>query len=150
MKIITLWEPWASLIAKGYKKWETRSWPTPYRGWVAIHAGKNAKYIEELCFLLVQAGWKKSIFDPDPFPANWPFGCIVAAVDLVDCVPTEKANPSRQERAFGDYSPGRFAWIFREVRPTKPLPFRGIPGLKDLPFEIESALEYVEAAKATV
>jgi len=150
MKIITLYEPWASLIARGFKKWETRGWPTSYRGWVAIHAGKNRNHVDDLGFLLVAAGVKKSIFDPDPFPANWPFGCIVAAADLVDCVPTEKVTPSAQERAFGDYSPGRFAWIFGVVRRTKPLLFRGIPGLKDLPLATELALEYFDKANVTV
>lgn len=38
MKAITIWQPWASLIACGAKKYETRGWPTKYRGPIAIHA----------------------------------------------------------------------------------------------------------------
>jgi len=38
MKAITLWQPWASLLACGAKQYETRSWPTNYRGPIAIHA----------------------------------------------------------------------------------------------------------------
>lgn len=38
MKAITIWQPWASLIACGVKQYETRSWPTKYRGPIAIHA----------------------------------------------------------------------------------------------------------------
>ena len=41
IKAISLWQPWASLIALGGKKIETRSWPTKYRGPLAIHASKN-------------------------------------------------------------------------------------------------------------
>ena len=41
IKTITLWQPWASLVVHGYKRWETRSWRTPYRGWLAIHAAKR-------------------------------------------------------------------------------------------------------------
>lgn len=41
MKIITLKQPWASLIAYGYKKYEFRSWNTKYRGEILIHAGKG-------------------------------------------------------------------------------------------------------------
>lgn len=41
MKAITLWQPWASLIAIGAKKYETRSWKTNYRGPIAIHAAKK-------------------------------------------------------------------------------------------------------------
>lgn len=39
VKAITLHQPWASLIAAGVKTIETRSWSTPYRGIIAIHAG---------------------------------------------------------------------------------------------------------------
>ncbi len=38
MKALTIWQPWASLIARGVKQYETRSWPTKYRGPIAIHA----------------------------------------------------------------------------------------------------------------
>ena len=41
MKAITIMQPWASLIASGDKLYETRSWPTKYRGPIAIHAGKR-------------------------------------------------------------------------------------------------------------
>ena len=39
MKVLTIKEPWASLIVNGYKKYEFRSWKTNYRGKVLIHAG---------------------------------------------------------------------------------------------------------------
>ena len=41
MKALTLWQPWASLIAVGAKTIETRSWSTKYRGPLAIHAAKR-------------------------------------------------------------------------------------------------------------
>jgi hypothetical protein len=41
MKAITIWQPWASLIAIGAKQYETRSWETKYRGPIAIHAAKK-------------------------------------------------------------------------------------------------------------
>mgnify|MGYP004472280407 CR=1 FL=1 len=39
MKVITLKQPWASLVAYGYKKYEFRSWKLNYRGPILIHAG---------------------------------------------------------------------------------------------------------------
>jgi hypothetical protein len=36
-----LTEPWASLVALGEKRTETRSRHTPYRGPLAIHAAKS-------------------------------------------------------------------------------------------------------------
>ena len=41
MKVITLKQPWASLVAYGYKKYEFRSWKTNYRGKILIHAGMS-------------------------------------------------------------------------------------------------------------
>ncbi len=41
MKAITIWQPWASLLACGAKQYETRSWATSYRGPIAIHAAKK-------------------------------------------------------------------------------------------------------------
>ena len=41
MKVLTIKEPWASLIVQGFKKYEFRSWKTNYRGKVLIHAGKS-------------------------------------------------------------------------------------------------------------
>jgi activating signal cointegrator 1 len=41
VKAISLWQPWATLIALGEKKFETRSWLTNYRGQIAIHAAKR-------------------------------------------------------------------------------------------------------------
>lgn len=47
MKALTVTEPWATLIAIGAKRIETRSWPTDYRGPVAIHASKKLTGFEQ-------------------------------------------------------------------------------------------------------
>lgn len=41
MKVITIKQPWATLIAEGIKKYEFRTWKTKYRGEILIHAGKG-------------------------------------------------------------------------------------------------------------
>ena len=41
MKVITIKEPFATLIAEGYKEYEFRTWRTKYRGEILIHAGKG-------------------------------------------------------------------------------------------------------------
>ena len=41
MKVITLKQPWATLVAEGLKKYEFRSWKLNYRGEILIHAGKG-------------------------------------------------------------------------------------------------------------
>ena len=39
VKVLTLKQPWATLVAEGIKKYEFRSWKINYRGKVLIHAG---------------------------------------------------------------------------------------------------------------
>lgn len=51
MKALTLWQPWASLIAIGAKTIETRGWSTSYRGPLAIHAAQRAPKVDN------QYGW---------------------------------------------------------------------------------------------
>src|SRR5574343_1234835 len=51
MKAITLHQPWATLVAIGAKRIETRSWSTNYRGPIAIHAAKGfPKDAQALCY----------------------------------------------------------------------------------------------------
>lgn len=143
MKVLSLWDPWGSFMALGYKKWETRNRPIKYRGLLAIHVAKNKSAItdgtpEEL------AG---DIFDATgvriEIPTTWPYGSIIAVVDVFDCVKTEIAKPEPMEAVLGNYMPERFAWQTRNLRRVKPYPFTGSQGLKPLPFEVEKALEYV-------
>ena len=48
MKALTVIQPWASAIAVGTKRIETRSWATKYRGPLLIHAGKSTAYLPKL------------------------------------------------------------------------------------------------------
>jgi hypothetical protein len=131
MKALTLHQPWATLIAIGAKTMETRSWSTPYRGPLAIHA---AKYLTE------DAGWLiKEPVSGKPYRdalsaagfrifGDLPRGAIVATCQLVDCLPTERVTPED----FGDYTPGRWAWVLRDVQPlAEPVVTRGYQGLWD-------------------
>ena len=49
MKVLTIKQPYATLIAEGIKEYEFRTWKTKYRGELLIHAGKgkNLEYIEK-------------------------------------------------------------------------------------------------------
>ena len=54
---ITLWQPWASLVAAGAKRYEFRSWPAPKRLWgqrVAVHAGARPTSRAEVQDLLLR------------------------------------------------------------------------------------------------
>lgn len=128
MKAISLWQPWATLVALGVKQFETRGWATNYRGPLAIHAAKRKadKYElnEAILESLIDAGFTRL--------SELPYGCIVCTVDLVDCCTTESAHLSSfwrpAERHFGDYTPGRFAWRLANVQPVDNIPARGSQG----------------------
>ncbi len=154
MKAITLTQPWATLIAIGAKKIETRSWQTRYRGPLAIHAAKT--------FTPQDVAWSQT----DPFKSvlasagytefsQLPRGSIIATCNLVSICGTyefgwgEVREPYRrrtfptvfngtpykfdlsdQEESFGDYSIGRAAWLLADVQKLpKPVPARGALGL---------------------
>jgi hypothetical protein len=151
MKVLTLTQPWATLVAIGAKQIETRSWSTSYRGPLAIHAAKG----------LAPVGGRAGLYDlafsdPDGYfysalhQANvfciddLPLGAIVATCELVCCKLMNIPNLKRgwynvagadwpltdQERAFGDYTPGRFAWLLANIRALpKPIPAKGALGL---------------------
>jgi hypothetical protein len=36
-KALSIWQPWAHLLATGEKLYETRNWSTSYRGRILIH-----------------------------------------------------------------------------------------------------------------
>jgi hypothetical protein len=63
--------------------------------------------------------------------AELPRGAVVATCTLVDCVRIHEIEPSsEQERAFGDYSEGRFAWLLSDVVPLPfPIPVKGALGI---------------------
>jgi len=133
MKAITLWQPWASLIAIGAKRIETRNWATRYRGPLAIHASKRvpwdieAFYAEEpLPYALIDAGYETF--------ADLPFGVVLATCRLVDVLPTTDEFLTNvlltPEWNYGDYSPGRFAWLLDDItRLDPPVTASGRQGL---------------------
>lgn len=147
MKAITVWQPWATLIALRLKRMETRGWPTKHRGPLAIHAAK--KIDQEACerepikSLLAQHGYTAD---------NLPTGAVVAVAQLTECwnvlgesqvpVPgTMVLNDPTNERMFGllrdtnefkfgDFTAGRYAWWLGDVlQLPQPIPAIGRQGL---------------------
>jgi hypothetical protein len=125
MKTLTLWEPWASLVALGQKTIETRSWATKYRGPLAIHAAK--KVSGDIVF--TEPFYTALSPQADEGRIMFRGSCILAICNLVDCVEiTAKFvdQLSAQELAFGDYTIGRVAWLLEDVYPLAiPIPAKG-------------------------
>ncbi len=128
VKAISLWEPWASLMRCGAKSIETRSWSTPYRGPLLICAAKRKMRPEEQWFLRdlrIRFGDEPTIqLLGDPL-----YGQAVCLVDLYTCRKTETFAISDLERVCGDFGPGRFGWMTRNLRTFEPFGIRGAQGL---------------------
>ena len=151
MRAITLYQPWALLIALLLKRFETRSWATQYRGEIAIHAGAERSYWNELERELKgyrngkYTGGNGSLADlywqyqsgglPGGERLNEPmvFGAVMCIVKVVDCIPMTRDFIGQQtpsERAFGGWSAGRFAWKLEMVEVFKqPIPAKGGQGI---------------------
>jgi activating signal cointegrator 1 len=175
MRVLTLTQPWATLVAIGEKEIETRSWATSYRGPLAIHAasglgpvGGQAGLVE-LCLTepfrsaLIALGClrvdrrhdigtrknpayfhiESKVSAKPAYSLVLPRGAIVAVCELADIKTIEApmrgrtwiimeqtgldpATLTEQERAFGDYADGRYAWLLADVRRLpEPIPCSG-------------------------
>ena len=140
---LSLTQPWATLVVLSLKQRETRSWATRFRGRVLIHAAKGfpawaKEQLEYPVFrdALAQHGITRA--------AELPVGKIIGAVEIVGCEPTRivRERISQQERAFGDYDDGRFAFEMQNaVQFKEPIGVRGALGFWKVPPEILAALE---------
>lgn len=131
---ITLTQPWASLMAHGWKTIETRSWRTRFSGPLAIHAAKGFPKVCRTLFdleffgpMLLQSGYTSA--------EQLPLGKLLAVCFLDRCETTDymRGIISPMEEAFGDYSPGRFAFVTSELRRMKvEIPMVGGLGIRRL------------------
>lgn len=166
MRCLTLTQPWASLVAIGAKKIETRSWRTAYRGLLLIHAAKGPGDLgwQQMNHLCRNEEPFRSVLKLDKHPADvLPLGAIVAVCRLVDCrIIGRELNGAAtiaaddmitavpipgNELAFGDYSPGRYAWLLTDVRALpEPIPCKGALGLWQPDAATRAAIERQQTA----
>lgn len=126
MKVLSLMEPWGSLIKEKVKYIETRSWKTNYRRELFIHTSlkkipKNDERIKKLISLLKNKDIQ--------------YGCIIAKCKLVNCVymDEEFIKKIQQEKPIefmcGEYKIGRYAWILEDIEPIEPISAKGHLGI---------------------
>lgn len=178
MKAISLWQPWASLIACGAKPYETRDWAPPASligQPIAIHAAKKidkdaAQFAEELMYDQHKDGglelgdklYSTMSSTPEELMglfgnAVMPIGCVVAigrrldaafqlgegaadtAVPAASVVKRMVSRPMPESFTvryddFGNFAPGRWAWLLRDVKPLNPpITMKGRQKFFDLP-----------------
>lgn len=76
MKVLSIKEPWATLIINGCKQYEFRSWKTNYRGKILIHASKSME--------------KKNIIRFSDLKLHYNPGFIIGEAEIVDCIPVTR------------------------------------------------------------
>ena len=72
MKVLTIKQPWASLIVDKYKRYEFRSWKTKYRGKILIHAGMSIE--------------KDMLERFKEYNLSYSKGAIIGEAEIVDCI----------------------------------------------------------------
>lgn len=130
MKILTVKQPFATLIAEGLKEFEFRTWKTNYRGEILIHAGKG-----------VDSQAMKRYHD---LKLNYPSGCIIAKAIITDCIIVDeklkKALKQKNEKIYHgvinkDISWKGYGFKLEKVQKIDPIPVKGKLGLWDYEYE---------------
>lgn len=148
---LSLWQPWATLMAIGAKKIETRHWPVPskYRGLFAIHAAKKVErslivedpFYEHLVGLISSTD---ALSDDEEIRESYspeiisvlPRGAIIGVCVLDDCVSTNarkntpKPTEDDDEYWFGNFERDRYMWATRDmIALPEPIPYKGKQGM---------------------
>lgn len=125
MQALTISQPWADKIRNNEKFIENRTWSTPYRGPLLIHAGLGTQYLS-----------KRELVKYDT-------GCGVAIAELVACLrlrhlqafrgdPDELIEGTRYTVADvlrHEYTEGPFLWVLQDIRSIRPIKLTGKQGL---------------------
>ena len=128
MKVITIKQPYASLIAEGLKRYEFRTWRTRYRGEILIHAGKSVD----------KEAMKKFIC----YHLEYPTGCIIAKAVITDCVYVDSTlrkmlqeeNPLVYSGVVCNSSWDGYGFLLENVEKIDPIPVNGKLSLWDYPY----------------
>jgi hypothetical protein len=129
MRVISVRQPWATLIVSGAKDVENRTWPTKYRGPILVHAslrGIHAVDIERRFGIRL--------------PSELPLGGIVGITEIVDCV---RPHSSRW------YAAGHYAFVLANSRPLPFVRWKGALLLRDASAELLELLDLDQSTTGT-
>lgn len=123
MKVLTIKQPYASLIVAGIKKYEFRTWKTKYRGEVLIHAGKSVD--------------KKAMDEFKCYDLDYPVGCVIAKVFINDVIQVDDdfrkvlkmENDLVYNHIIDDKSWNGYAFKMDDIQLIKPIYINGKLGL---------------------
>lgn len=135
MKVISIWQPFATLLARGFKVYETRSWPAPksligQRIGIAstkvIKPEQRDAYNDPVFQVFYQ---ENGLPDLKDLHHGYLLGtAILERVELITEEFVEEISP--EEYAYGWYHQGGYAWAMVEPQPLlNPIPIRGQQGI---------------------
>jgi hypothetical protein len=133
MKVLSIQQPFATLILTGWKQWETRSWPTDHRGPLLIHAARGtsefAKWVSEDAFI-------RKILRMEGYPRidRLPKGAIIGQVQVIATLPVALVDrfPGEVDTIAGFWNQEWHAWqLDRPQLLRQPIQIAGKPGLWD-------------------
>ena len=143
MRALTIYQPWATLVALGAKPYEFRKWrgvPGLFGQRIAIHASVRKPRAAEIRAMRYEIGTGESslgataerILAGTPL-SDYPLGAIVATATLGESIP-----PDQVRRMYGGNDSDRdehysWAWPMVDVRRVEPaIPIRGLQGFWDV------------------
>jgi len=135
LRCLSVRQPWAWAICTGGKTVENRTWQTPYRGLIAIHAGASTSEIKVF-------RQNSPLVDMSPLKTS-------AIIGVAEITAVEELNPAMEDNPFAC---GPFCWELTNARLLKtPIPAKGKLNLYNLPPELSAEVrgaELLEPAQA--
>ncbi len=133
-RAISLWQPYASLVALGYKTFETRLWPTEYRGDFLVASTKAAAPRDDYDRVMAAVKVRGLPTFGRLEQKTAPRGVMLAVVHLADCRPMTPAD--ERDAWIGTTDPSgktRFVWTLENLRPVTWAPVTGKQGWFKVP-----------------
>jgi hypothetical protein len=121
VRALTITQPWASLLARGDKRVENRTWAPPEElvgEQVALHASREFDQFDRY---LIRRRYGIAIEQ-----ADCPLGAVVAVGRLTDVL-RESQDP---------WFMGPYGWVFTDITRIDPVPCRGARRLWTLPPDV--------------
>jgi len=125
MKVLTIKQPFATLIAEGLKEYEFRTWKTKYRGDILIHAGLGID--------------KKAMQKYKHLNLEYPSGCIIAKATITDCLIIDdevrkmlkEKNTIIYDSVINNIDWNGYGFKLENIKKVNPIPIKGKLSLWD-------------------
>lgn len=154
MKTISIWQPFALLLVRGFKHFETRTWPAPASligQTVGIASTRLIRPEQKVHF---ESAEFQEFYGRLNLPENLidlPHGYLLGTVvlDSVELMTPEFMDDvSNEEKAYGWWQEGHYAWRTRHPEALDhPIPIRGAQGIYNWDGDLNAGRSEAYAAR---